>query len=225
MKIPIPESGLIKKVCAGGRMDIYRYDEALRRKGFQLIAGIDEAGRGPLAGPVVASAVILPSSAKITGLRDSKKVPEKERTTLFRDVLSCCVDAGVGIVGPDTIDKINILRATRLAMEMAVNDLSAMPDLLLIDAVQLPSVNAEQVSIIRGESHSASIAAASIVAKVVRDGIMLYYDTLYPEYGFKRHKGYPTKEHISNIAAYGPCLIHRKSFEKVKSVRLPYIEA
>jgi len=203
-------------------VDIYLYDESLRKEGFGRIAGIDEAGRGPLAGPVVAGAVVLPPMKRIDGLRDSKKVPEKERESLFWDVLCCCMDIGVGIVDVETIDRINILRATRLAMELAVKDLTSVPDLLLIDALRLPNINIRQVSIVKGESRSASIAAASIVAKVVRDRIMLHYDRIYPQYGFSRHKGYCTEEHIKKIILHGPCPIHRKSFEKVMSLPLPY---
>ncbi len=202
-------------------MDIYRHDESFRKKGFQHVAGIDEAGRGPLAGPVVAASVVLPPMKKLEGLRDSKKVPEKERESLFWELLFCSLDIGVGIVDAETIDRINILRATKLAMEMAVKDLSSEPDLLLIDAVKLPQMNIEQVSLIKGESKSASISAASIVAKVVRDGIMRDYDRVYPEYGFARHKGYSTKEHMEKIALHGPCLIHRKTFEKVMTLGLP----
>jgi ribonuclease HII len=202
-------------------MDIYRHDESFRRRGFQRIAGIDEAGRGPLAGPVVAAATVLPSMKRIEGLRDSKEVPEKERESLFHDVVCCALDIGVGVVDAETIDRINILRATKLAMEIAVRDLSSKPDLLLIDAVKLPEICIEQVSLIKGESMSASIAAASIIAKVVRDGIMRDHDRRYPEYGFAKHKGYSTKEHIENILHYGPCPIHRKSFEKVMTLELP----
>lgn len=204
-------------------MSIYRYDESLRDKGFKLIAGIDEAGRGPLAGPVVASAVVLPPETRIKGLRDSKKVPEKERESLFWDIAGCGVAIGVGIVGPDTIDRINILQATRLAMELAVKDLSLQPGLLLIDAVKLPSLDIKQLSMIKGESKSASIAAASIIAKFVRDSIMLHYETIYPGYGFAKHKGYPTKEHIKNITSIGICPIHRKTFKKVTPMQITYI--
>lgn len=202
-------------------MDIYRHDESFRKRGFQHVAGIDEAGRGPLAGPVVAAAVVLPSMKRIEGLRDSKKVPEKERESLFWELLFCSLDIGVGVIDAETIDRINILRATRLAMEIAVKDLSSVPDLLLIDAVKLPQMKMEQVSLIKGESKSASISAASIVAKVVRDGIMRQYDSAYPEYGFARHKGYSTKEHMEKIVLHGPCPIHRKSFEKVMTQELP----
>lgn len=205
-------------------MDIYRYDESHREKGFKVIAGIDEAGRGPLAGPVVAAAVVLPSGKKIEGLRDSKKVPAKEREVLFRDVLCTSLDIGVGIVEADTIDRINILESARLAMELAVQDLSSKADLLLIDALRLPSLDVEQVSLIKGESKSASIAAASIIAKVVRDGMMLTYDALYPEYGFGRHKGYSTREHMDRIVTYGPCPIHRRSFRRVLTLELPMEE-
>ncbi len=185
------------------------------------MAGIDEAGRGPLAGPVVAASVVLPPMKRLDGLRDSKKVPEKERESLFWELLFCSLDIGVGIVDAVTIDRINILQATKLAMEIAVRDLSSTPDLLLIDALRLPRINIEQVPLIKGESKSASISAASIVAKVVRDGIMRDYDGVYPEYGFARHKGYSTREHMEKIAIHGPCPIHRKSFEKVMTLGLP----
>lgn len=186
------------------------------------MAGIDEAGRGPLAGPVVAAAVVLPPAGRIEGLRDSKKVPEKERESLFWDVFCSCIDIGVGVVESETIDNLNILKATRLAMKLAVEDLSSRPDLLLIDAVKLMSVNIKQISLVKGESQSASIAAASIIAKVVRDRIMEHYDSLYPAYGFAKHKGYPTKDHIRSIALHGPCPIHRKSFQHVMSLSLPF---
>ncbi len=203
-------------------MDIYRYDESFREKGFKRVAGIDEAGRGPLAGPVVASAVVMPPMKRVDGLRDSKKVPEKEREMLFYEILSCCADIGVGIVEADEIDRINILRATRQAMEKAVGDLSTGPDLLLIDAVSLPCLKIKQVSPVRGESVSASIAAASIISKVVRDKLMQRYHMMYPEYGFWKHKGYGTKDHIEKLLRHGPCPIHRKSFEKVLSLMLPF---
>lgn len=203
-------------------MDIYRYDESMRAKGFKRIAGIDEAGRGPLAGPVVASAVVLPPTVKIAGLRDSKKVPEKERESLFYEILGCCRDVGIGVIDADEIDRTDILSSTKYAMEKAVGDLSVMPDLLLIDAVNLSFIPIKQFSPIKGESVSASIAAASIIAKVVRDRLMHQYHEIYPEYGFKQHKGYCTKEHIDNILSHGPCPIHRKSFDKVMSLPLPF---
>lgn len=202
-------------------MDLYRYDEALREAGARIIAGIDEAGRGPLAGPVVAAAVILRRMEAFDGLRDSKKVPQNERERLFWELLCRAVDIGVGIVDAVTIDRINILNATKSAMTMAVGDLSTKPDLLVIDAVKLNSAGINQVSIIKGESRSASIAAASIIAKVVRDRIMEHYEEIYPEYGFARHKGYATGLHLNRIAQHGPCPIHRKSFNKVLSLQLP----
>lgn len=202
--------------------DLYRFDQSLRERGFRVIAGIDEAGRGPLAGPVVAAAVILPEDKRFYGLRDSKKVPEKEREALFWDLLCDSIDIGLGVVEPAVIDRINIRNATVIAMEEAVKDLLLKPDLLLIDAMKLPGIEIEQRPLIKGESKSASIAAASIIAKVTRDKLMFYYDTLYPEYGFGRHKGYATRGHIEKIIAYGPCDIHRKSFEKVMSLALPF---
>jgi ribonuclease HII len=168
-------------------MDLYRYDEALRNEGFVTLAGIDEAGRGPIAGPVVAAAVILPENLRIEGLRDSKKVPEKERASLFREILPLALHIGVGVVDNGEIDRLNILRATKLAMLRAVEDLAVLPDLLVIDAVALPSLSVKQISLIRAESISASVAAASIVAKYVRDAIMRRFHEIYPEYNFKKH--------------------------------------
>ncbi len=203
-------------------MDIYRHDEDLRNNGFQRIAGIDEAGRGPLAGPVVAAAVVLKGNTRIKGLRDSKKVPEKERESLFIEIQDTALDIGIGIVNHEDIDRINILRASKLAMQLAIENLSELPDFLVIDAVTLPSVPIKQTSPIKGESVSASIAAASIIAKVTRDRLMLEYHNQYPQYNFNKHKGYSTKEHMELIQLYGPCPIHRKSFCKVMTLELPF---
>jgi ribonuclease HII len=203
-------------------MDIYQHDESFRKKGFLRTAGIDEAGRGPLAGPVVAAAVILKEGVRIAGLRDSKKVPEKEREPLFSEVRNAALDIGIGIVGPEDIDRLNILRATRFAMKLAVENLSSPPDFLIIDAVSLPLVSIEQIHPIKGENVSASVAAASIIAKVTRDRIMTECNTQYPQYHFDRHKGYSTKEHMELIQLYGPCPIHRKSFCKVMTLELPF---
>jgi len=203
-------------------MDIYQHDESFLRKGFNKIAGIDEAGRGPLAGPVVAASVILKNYTTIKGLRDSKKVPEKERESLFNAIKEAALDIGIGIVEPEEIDRINILKATKLAMQDAVNKLSIVPDLLIIDAVKIPSVSIKQISYPKCESISASVAAASIIAKVTRDRIMLDYHKIYPQYHFDRHKGYSTSEHLELIRIHGPCPIHRKSFCGVKTLPLPF---
>jgi ribonuclease HII len=203
-------------------MDIYQHDESFRLPGFRIIAGIDEAGRGPLAGPVVAAAVILPDNIRINGLRDSKKVPEKERASLFWDVLSFSIDIGIGIVESSEIDKINILNATRLAMQKAVVNLNVLPDMLIIDAIPLPSVTVKQFPIIKADSKSAAVAAASIIAKHSRDMLMMRYHEQYPQYNFKKHKGYGTQEHLKMIGSYGPCRLHRKSFKKVMSLYLPF---
>ncbi len=203
-------------------MDLYRHDQSFREQGFRVIAGIDEAGRGPVAGPVVAAAVVLPEECRIPGLRDSKKVPGREMEGLFFDVLSGSFHVGVGVVGHEDIDRLNILCATRVAMQKAIQDLGVTPDMLIIDAVSLPSVRTRQFSPFKAESKSASVAAASIIAKYTRDRIMLRYHDMYPEYNFKKHKGYCTQEHLDLIARYGPCPIHRKSFRKVMSLRLPF---
>ena len=203
-------------------MNIYQYDESLRKKGFLRIAGIDEAGRGTLAGPVVAAAVVLKKGLKIDGLRDSKQVPAKEREILFHKIQSSSVDIGIGVVGNEEIDRLNILVATKLSMRLAVEKLSAPPDILIIDALSLPSVPIRQLSPIKGESVSASVAAASIIAKFTRDTIMLDYHRQYPDYNFEKHKGYSTKEHIEMIRLHGPCPIHRKTFHRVMSLELPF---
>ncbi|HZV46711.1 MAG TPA: ribonuclease HII [Thermodesulfovibrionales bacterium] len=203
-------------------MDIYQYDQSLRKQGYVRIAGIDEAGRGPLAGPVVSSAVVLKEGITITGLRDSKRVPEDERTSLFFAIQDAAIDIGIGIVGPEDIDRLNILRATRQSMQIAVEKLSIKPDMLIIDALSLPSVLIRQISPIKAENVSASVAAASIIAKYTRDKIMLDYHHEYPMYNFQKHKGYSTKEHIEMLQRYGPCPIHRKSFFRVMSLELPF---
>lgn len=178
------------------------------------ICGIDEAGRGPLAGPVVAGAVILPKDCEILFLNDSKKLSEKRRNDLFDEINQKAVSVGVGIISPERIDEINILQATYEAMRQAIEKLSVKPDVLLNDAVTIPGVDIEQVPIIKGDAKSVSIAAASIIAKVTRDRMMAEYDKLFPEYGFARHKGYGTAAHIQVLKTIGPCIIHRKTFIK-----------
>lgn len=183
-------------------------------KEYIAICGIDEAGRGPLAGPVVAGACILPAQAEIFYLNDSKKVSKKKREQLFREIQEKSLDCGVGIVSPERIDEINILQATYEAMRQAVEQMDLMPDLLLVDAVTIPDIDVEQVGIIKGDEKSVSIAAASILAKVTRDRLMVQYDQAYPEYGFASNKGYGSAAHIAALKKYGPCPIHRRSFIK-----------
>lgn len=177
-----------------------------------LICGIDEAGRGPLAGPVAAAAVILPKDCEILYLNDSKKLSEKRRELLFDEIREKAVAYGIGIVGPGRIDEINILQATYEAMRTAIEALGVMPDLLLNDAVTIPGIDINQVPIVRGDAKSVSIAAASVLAKVTRDRMMREYDEIYPEYGFAKHKGYGTAAHIQALKELGPCPIHRRTF-------------
>ena len=179
---------------------------------YQAICGIDEVGRGPLAGPVVAGAVILPKDCDILYINDSKKLSEKKREMLYDEIMEKAVAVGIGIVGPERIDEINILQATYEAMREAIHNLSVQPDLLLNDAVKIPKVDILQVSIIKGDAKSASIGAASIIAKVTRDRMMVEYDTIFPEYGFAANKGYGTAVHIDALKKLGPTPIHRRSF-------------
>jgi len=181
----------------------------------RIIAGVDEAGRGCLAGPVVAGAVILDENRPIHGLRDSKALSEKRRNELFEQIHEKALAYSVGMTAAEEIDRINILRAALLAMEKAVLSLGRKPDFLLIDGNSKTSLPIRQKAIIKGDSKCASIAAASIVAKVTRDRIMTEIETEYPGYGFSRHKGYPTKEHLGALRNLGPCPIHRKSFKGV----------
>lgn len=178
------------------------------------ICGIDEAGRGPLAGPVVAGAVILPADCQILYLNDSKKLSEKKREALFDEIKTKAISYGIGVVGPGRIDEINILQATYEAMRQAVGKLSVTPELLLNDAVTIPGLDCMQVPIVKGDAKSVSIAAASILAKVTRDRMMVEYDRLFPEYGFAKHKGYGTAAHIQALKEHGPCPIHRRTFIK-----------
>ena len=179
-----------------------------------LICGIDEAGRGPLAGPVVAGAAVLPKDCTILYLNDSKKLSEKRREELFGEIKEKVVAWSVGMASPERIDEINILQATYEAMRSAVAGLSVTPDLLLNDAVTIPGILTRQVPIIKGDAKSVSIAAASILAKVTRDHMMIEYDRLYPEYGFAKHKGYGTAAHIAALKEFGPTPIHRRTFIK-----------
>lgn len=179
-----------------------------------FICGIDEAGRGPLAGPVAAGAVILPRDCTILYLNDSKKLTEKRREELFEEIKEKAVAWSVGMAGPERIDEINILRATYEAMRSAIAGLKTLPDLLLNDAVTIPGITIRQIPIIKGDAKSVSIAAASILAKVTRDHMMTEYDKLFPEYGFAKNKGYGTAVHREALKNFGPTPIHRKTFIK-----------
>lgn len=186
------------------------YENSYADKG--MICGIDEVGRGPLAGPVVTAAVILPEDCSILYINDSKKLTEKKREELYARIMDQAVAVSIGVEGVDVIDEINILQATYSAMRKAVTALEVTPDLLLVDAVTIPDIDIEQVAIIKGDEKSISIAAASIIAKVTRDRMMMAYDDLFPEYGFAGNKGYGAKLHTDAIVKYGPCPIHRQSF-------------
>lgn len=204
-------------------MSLYEFDLAiLHNKGYKVLAGVDEAGRGPLAGPVVASAVILSLDNRIEGVNDSKKLSPKDRKRLYDLIIKHSVAVGIGIIDAEKIDRINILNATKLAMTLAIQDLRNKPDIILIDGLRLPSLEIEQKVVKKGDQKSASIAAASIVAKVTRDRIMEEYHEKYPLYGFNKHKGYATQEHIRNINLHGYCSIHRKSFCRVSYIKLPF---
>lgn len=181
---------------------------------YSYICGIDEVGRGPLAGPVVAGAVILPRDCQILYLNDSKQLSEKKREELYEVIMENAVSTGLGFVSPERIDEINILQATYEAMRQAIGKLEKEPDLLLNDAVTIPGVEIRQVPIIKGDAKSVSIAAASIIAKVTRDRLMVQYDEIYPEYGFASNKGYGAAAHIEALKKYGPTPIHRRSFLK-----------
>ena len=196
-------------------MDLFEFETKASHQGFKNIAGIDEAGRGPLAGPVVAAAVIFPSQVNIPGLNDSKKLSTKKREELFPKIQEISVFYGVAVVDQKVIDKINILQAARLAMKQAVETLKITPGLLLIDGNQKIDSTLNQWAIVKGDSRSLSIAAASVLAKVTRDRIMDDYHKLYPQYEFNRHKGYGTKLHRNLIQEHGPCPIHRNTFKGV----------
>ena len=206
--------------------NLFKYETELYFEGFKLIAGVDEAGRGPLAGPVVAAAVIFKQGTSIEGVNDSKKISVKKRETLFYEIRKSAITYGIGMISNKRIDEINILRATFEAMRRAVSRLSLDPDFILIDGRDEPFDSTNQRSIIKGDSLSYSIAAASILAKVTRDKIMNFYDRIYPQYGFYHNKGYATPDHIEAIGKFGRCPIHRKSFrlhnEKDTQLRIEF---
>lgn len=192
------------------------YEKALIRKGYKLIAGVDEVGRGPLAGPLVAAAVILPLDQTIKGLDDSKKLSPAQREKLFVKISAKAIAIGIGIAGHREIDRLNVGKANRLAMERAVSSLTVKPDFILIDGRCRIHFPAPQRGIAGGDAKCASIAAASIIAKVTRDNLMIDYAKQFPPYGFAKHKGYSTRSHLLALRKFGPCPIHRRSFSPVK---------
>ena len=193
------------------------YEKELYAQGIQLIAGVDEVGRGPLAGPVVAAAVILPENCKIPGLNDSKKIPKSKHQAIYQAVLDQALSVGVGVKDNQVIDQVNIYEATKLAMLEAIQELDQQPQHLLIDAMKL-DLPISQTSIIKGDANSLSIAAASIVAKVTRDQMMAAYDQEYPGYDFGQNSGYGTSKHLEGLEKHGVTPIHRRSFEPIKSM-------
>ncbi len=194
--------------------DISYYENQCRQNGYKLIAGIDEVGRGPLAGPVVAAAVILKENDLIEGINDSKKLSASKRESLYDIITERAVSYAFGVVSPEEIDRINILQSTYKAMRNALASLSVKPDFVLADAVTIPDIDIKQQGIIKGDAKSISIGAASIIAKVYRDRMMNEYAQIYPEYGFGQNKGYGSQSHIEAVKKYGPCPIHRKTFIK-----------
>ncbi len=193
-------------------------EDEVFRAGYIRVAGLDEAGRGPLAGPVVAAAVVLARGCRIEGVADSKQVTPPRREALYPEIMAKALDYGLGVIGNEVIDRVNILEATRLAMGRAVENLQQVPDYLLTDAVSLPLLTLPQRPIVRGDKYCHAISAASILAKVVRDRLMVAYHQTYPQYAFIYHKGYGTSEHLKRLKVYGPCPIHRKSFKGVKEL-------
>lgn len=198
-------------------INLYKFEDELFQKGITYIAGIDEAGRGPLAGPVVAAAVILKKGAKLKYVDDSKKLTEKQRQKALIEIKEHAIAIGIGIASVEEIDRINIYRAAREAMHSAIDQLKVKPEFLLIDAMPM-ELDIPNLSIIKGDQKSISIAAASIIAKTTRDQYMIEMDKVFPKYNFKQHKGYGTKEHIELIKKYGYTPIHRKSYEPIKSM-------
>ncbi len=192
------------------KLKIYEYQYEI----YGNVCGIDEVGRGPLAGPVVAGAVILPKDCDILYINDSKQLTEKKREELYQIIMEKAITTGIGYATPERIDEINILQATYEAMREAITKLQELPDILLNDAVTIPNVNIKQIPIIKGDAKSISIGAASIIAKVTRDHLMVNYDEIFPEYGFSSNKGYGSAFHIEALKKYGPCPIHRRSFIK-----------
>ena len=199
-------------------IDLLKYEKELYDQGITLIGGVDEVGRGPLVGPVVAACVILPVNYSLPGLTDSKKISEKKRELFYDIIMKEAISVGVGIVGPEKIDEINILEASRLAMKLAIENMDVKPEFVLSDAMKLNNIDIPYKDIIHGDALSLSIAAGSVIAKVTRDRMMYELDSKYPMYGFKSHKGYPTKKHIEAIHKYGIIDGYRKTYGPVKDV-------
>lgn len=198
-------------------IDLLKYEKELYNKGINLIAGVDEVGRGPLVGPVVAAAVILPENYELQGLTDSKKLSEKKRDLFFEIIKRDAIAIGLGIISAKVIDEVNIYEASKLAMIEALNNLEIKPEHVLIDAMPL-NLDVASTSIIHGDALSLSIAAASVIAKVTRDRMMYELDEKYPMYGFKNHKGYPTKAHLENLKKYGPLENYRFTYKPVSDL-------
>jgi ribonuclease HII len=206
-------------------VDLWAYEKEAQSRGYMRVVGLDEAGRGPLAGPVVTAAVILPHDFDLKGIGDSKALTPRQREKAFARILAEVKAMGIGVIGPEVIDDINILRATHVAMRAALDDLDAAFDFILVDGLAVPGLPTESMPIVGGDAKSASIGAASIVAKVTRDRIMRELDAEYPQYGFASHKGYCTHDHLRALEEHGPCPCHRRSFapvaERIANCRLP----
>jgi len=210
--------------CYPWQQNIADVEKIAYMSGYEMIGGIDEAGRGPLAGPVVASVVILPKNTVIPGINDSKKLTPLQREKLYKIISTVAIDWGVGIVEPVVIDQINILQATYMAMKQAVAKLRVNPQLLLVDGnLAIPEVSIPQCPIPRGDTFVTSIQAASIISKVIRDKIMVEYDAIYPEYGFAKHKGYGTEGHLQSIERHGVCNIHRTTYAPVRELLIKQV--
>lgn len=200
------------------KVDLYQYEKELWKNGINLIAGMDEVGRGPLIGPVVTACVILPKDFVLAGLTDSKKLSEKKREEFYDYIMEHAISVGIGMMDEKVIDEVNIYEATKLAMYQAVEKSKVKPEYVLIDAMKLDKLEMPSTSIIKGDAKSISIAAASVIAKVTRDRMMIELDKKYPMYGFKSHKGYPTKKHIEAIKEYGLIDGYRKTFKPISEM-------
>lgn len=213
---------LVIKSLVTEAVDLWQHENAARLAGFVRIAGVDEVGRGPLAGPVLAACVVLPISFDLAGINDSKKLSERQRERAEGRIRAEAIGIGIGSVEPEIIDQINILQATHEAMRLAYSQIAPLPDFVLIDGLPVRGFPcADTQALVQGDSRSVSIAAASIVAKIARDRLMRAYALVYPEYGFAGHKGYGSARHLAALAAHGPCPIHRRSFAPVAACVLP----